>query len=343
MTMAAVGPTDDDQARDLRAWLERLPKVELHLHLEGAIPEAVLWDLIHKYGGDREVADRQALAGRLRFRDFEHFIDTWVWKNGFLREYDDFTLIAEAVARSLSAQNVIYAEVFFSPRDFRRFGLETQALAAAIRRGLARVEAIDVALIGDLVRDFGEAAAAVTLRELAEVRDLGVIGIGIGGSEQLVPPERFARVYRDARRLGFRTTAHAGEAAGAGSVWGAVRALEVDRIGHGARAIEDPELVAHLAETQLPLEMCPLSNLRTGVVASIAAHPIREFFDRGLRVTVNTDDPAMFGNSLAGELEVLVTELGFTRCDVRTLMRNAIAACWAAPSQLDALWRRFEP
>lgn len=309
-------------------WLHRLPKVELHLHLEGAIPLNALWRLIEKRGGDPEVPDPAALEKRFRYRDFSHFIEVWVWKNGFLTEYEDFTFAAEAVARNLHQQNIVYVEAFYSPGDFRRHGLVPQRLTEAIRSGLDRVPGIEVRLVADLVRDCGPEDAARTLEEISEVRDLDVIGVGIGGSEKEYPPELFAGVFREARRRGFRTSAHAGEAAGAASVWGAIRELSVDRIGHGTRAIEDERLVAHLAERKIPLEMCPGSNVRTGVVNDISSHPIREFMRRGLLVTVNTDDPAMFGNSLAGEYTGLM-DLGLTETDIHGLVENAIEASWA--------------
>jgi adenosine deaminase len=330
------------------AWCAALPKVELHLHLEGAIPLDTLWELVREHDARGEVRDRAALTERFAYRDFAHFIDVWVWKNAFLREEDDFTLIAEAVARELAAQHVRYAEVFFSPSDFVGHGLTTQGLAAAIRTGLDRVPEIKVGLIADLVRDTGPERAAVTLAEVAEVRELGIIGIGIGGSEQSYPPEPFAPVYERARALGLRTTAHAGEAAGAASVRGAMRVLRAERIGHGTRAAEDPSLLDELAATRLPVEMCPLSNVRTGVVASLAEHPIREFVDRGILVTVNTDDPMMFGNSLAEEYARLHAELGFTTGEIQGLVLNAVSASWlpaerkaalAAELHADPAWR----
>ncbi len=259
-------------------WFDRVPKVELHLHLEGAIPLPAMWELIGKYGGDPSVPDFKTLQGRFEFRDFSHFIQVWVWHCGFLREYEDFSIIAEAVARSLAAQNVRYAESFYSPTDFRAHGLSVQGTTAAIRKGLDRVPEIQVALVADLVRDMGPERAARTLAEVNEVKEMGVAGIGIGGSEQDFPPEPFEPVYQEARRLDLHTSAHAGEAAGAGSIWGAINSLRVERIGHGTRAEEDPSLLDYLARRGLPLEMCPLSNVRTGVVPSLLAHPIRRFF-----------------------------------------------------------------
>jgi adenosine deaminase len=322
-------------------WFERVPKVELHVHLEGAIPHATLWELVQKYGGDPSLPTLQALEQRFQYRDFPHFIRTWIWKNGFLREAEDFTRIAEAVARDLAGQNVRYVEAFYSPTDFRRHGLAVQELTHAIRAGLERVPGIDVMLVADLVRDEGPERAARTLQAVDEVRDRGVIGVGIGGSEHEHPPEPFAGVYERARRLGLRTSAHAGEAAGAASVWGAVRALRVDRIGHGTRAREDEALLDYLAEHAIPLEMCPLSNVHTGVVGSLREHPIRDYFERGIVVTVNTDDPKMFGNSLAGEYALLESELGFSRDDVRFLILNGIHASWLPEDRKRALADAF--
>lgn len=323
-------------------WYDLVPKVELHLHLEGAIPLPAMWELIQKYGGDPSTPDFAALERRFEYRDFAHFIDTWIWHCGFIREYDDFTLIAESVARNLTAQNIRYAEVFYSPADFRRAGLTVQGITEAIRRGLDRAPQVEVELVADLVRDAGPEQAALTLAQVNEVMPLGVVGITIGGSEQTYPPEPFEGVYQEARRLGLHTSAHAGEAAGAESIWGAINCLRVDRIGHGTRAAEDPSLVAYLARRCLPLEVCPLSNVRTGVVPSLSAHPIRAYFEQGLVVTVSTDDPGMFGNSLAEEYRLLVEELGFTRREICALILNAARSSWLPEARKQELVRSLE-
>jgi adenosine deaminase len=322
-------------------WYERVPKVELHLHLEGAIPHQALWQLIQKYGGDPFITDIETLQRRFQYRDFPHFIETWIWKNQFLREYDDFTLIAEAVAKNPAAQNVKYAEMFYTPSDFFRHGLKVQKLTAAISAGLRRVKHIETALILDFCRDRGPENADRNLDEVKEVKQLGVIGVGIGGSEQSYPPEPFTGVYEKARQLGFHTGAHAGEADGPESIWGAVRSLKVERIGHGTRATEDESLMRYLAEKQIPLECCPLSNVRTGVVKSIEAHPVKTFFDAGIMVTVNTDDPAMFGNSLAQEYQMLEGRLGFSRDDVRKVILNGIKASWLTENRKKQLQETF--
>lgn len=322
-------------------WFERLPKVELHVHLEGAIPLPALWELIRKYGGDPSVPDLDALRQRFEYRDFSLFIKAWSWKNKFLREYEDFTLIAEVTTRDLAAQNIRYAEMFFSPSLFLRQGLEVQRLAEAVRTGLDRARGITIALIADLVRDYGPKAEARTLAKLKEVKDQGVIGIGIGGSEDRFPPEPFEPLFREARRLGFRTNAHAGEAAGAKSIWGAIKHLQAERIGHGTRAHEDPALVEYLVEERIPLEMCPLSNVRTSVVNQLANHPIRRYFEQGIVVTVNTDDPRMFNTSLAKEYQSLVEECGFSRREICGLVLAAIESSWASADRKQSLQQSF--
>lgn len=312
-----------------RAWLRSLPKTEIHVHLEGSIPVAALWRIMEKYGGDPEVPDLEALRARFRFRDFPHFIETWRWKTGFLREYEDFTVIAEAVAKELLRQGIRYAEAFYTPRDHERSGLEPLRLTEALRAGLSRVPDVEVRLIADLCRDYGPERGGRMLEVLADCAGREVIGIGIGGSEQTYPAGPFAAVYERARKLGFRTTAHAGEAAGAESVRAAVEALHAERIGHGTRAIEDPALVDFLADRRIPVECCPISNLRTAVVQSLEEHPIKGYFAKGLLVSVNTDDPAMFDTSMEEELYALRTRLGFSRADVLRVLGNGIESTWA--------------
>ena len=309
-------------------WFDLVPKVELHLHLEGAIPYDVLWELVKKYGGDPSVKNLQALKDKFVFRDFLHFLEIWGWKNTFIREYDDFTLIAEAVARDLAGQNVRYAELFCTPSDFRTRKLETQRILGAIRRGYDKVAGIKLNIIVDFCRNYVVENAARNLEEVNEVKNLGVLGFTIGGAEEGYPPEPFADVYEKARNLGFHTSAHAGEAAGASSIWGAIRSLKVERIGHGTRIYEDPKLVDYIAEKGVPLEVCPISNVQTRVVNSLKEHPVRSYFDRGIIVTINTDDPKMFGNSLAEEYRALCEELGFSPQDIQKVILNGIQASW---------------
>lgn len=319
-----TGPT----TTDTRTWAGGVPKVDLHVHLEGAIPPDALWALVERYG-DPGVTERAALEARFRYRDFDHFIATWWWKQGFLRTLDDLELVAAAVARDLIAQHVRHAELICSPSDVAQHGLAPADVVTAFRRGLETAGDLDAGLVVDLVRDTGPDAAARTLEAVAEAReDAGIVGITIGGSEAAFPPEPFAPVFQRARALGLHTSAHAGEAAGPASVRGALDALRVDRIGHGVRAVEDPALVGRLAAERVPLEVCPGSNVATGVVATLDEHPVRGLLDAGCVVTIGSDDPAMFGTSLAGEYTALVERLGCTRGQVRDLVLAAVDAAW---------------
>jgi adenosine deaminase len=308
---------------------ESMPKVELHLHLEGAIPLPTMWGLVERHGGDPDVPDPAALGRRFEYRDFAHFIKTWEWKLRFHTTVEDYELLAAAVAEDLARQGHRYVEAYVSPTDSP---LPAGELLHAVRRGLDRHPAVMVALVPDLVRDTRPEMAMRTLEAVLEVApETGVIGITIGGSEQLHPAAPFAPVFERARRAGLRLTAHAGEAAGPESVRQAVDDLGVDRIGHGVRAVEDPGLMAELVQRQIPLEVCPTSNVRTGVVGSLDEHPIRWMIEQGAFVTVNTDDPAMFGCSLAGEYAALHA-LGVDLATLRMLSENAVDASWASPT-----------
>jgi len=323
-------------------WLELVPKAELHLHLEGAIPLDTLWELIVKYGGDPSVPSRNSLRSRLTYSNFPAFIETWVWKNNFIRAYEDFSFIAESVARDLAQQNIIYAEVFFSPSRFTENSTMTTAgITEAIRIGLNKINKCEVWLIPDLVRDHGPKNADRTLDEVSELTQFGVVGIGAGGSEHLYPPEPFSSVYEKARKLGFKTSIHAGEAAGSESVRGALESLKVDRIGHATRAEEDPELLDLLYQTGTALELCPLSNLATGSIDDIMSHPVRRYFDKGLNISINTDDPGMFHNSLALEYELLVNSFNFERLDIQKLILNAVKSSWRPNQMGPSLMQKF--
>ena len=322
---------------------QRCAKVELHLHLEGAIPPDVLWQLVSSYGGDPDVPDRTALDSHLQYTSFPHFIDTWWWMTGFLRTSDDFEMVAEKVAADLARQNIIYAEASFSPSDFVRHGLSPQEMALAIRRGLDRVSATRIVLNCDLVRDTGPVRTAQTLQAVLEVAtEADIRGITIGGSEQDYPPEQFAAVYRTAAAAGLRLTAHAGEAAGPDSVRAALDALNVERVGHGVRAVEDPTLLERLVRDQVPLEVCPTSNIRTGVVSGWEDHPVGRLLRAGAYVTLSSDDPTFFHTSVADELRTVAELFGG---DPLELTRKAVAASWMTAAeksdvlgQIEAWW-----
>ncbi|MBN2380617.1 adenosine deaminase [candidate division WOR-3 bacterium] len=329
----------------MNKFVREIPKVELHLHLEGAIPIDTVFALIRKKGTEPSIRTLEDLRARLRYRDFHHFIETWIWKNSFITESSDFEEIAYQVLHSLKEQNVKYIEAFYSPGDYEHLGMTVHEITENLIRGKERAAAdfgIGCELIMDVIRGDGVDKAMQRVEQVTPFLGKGVIGIGLGGSEQKYPPEPYAPVYAEAQKRGFRLTAHAGEAAGSVSIWGAIKELGIERIGHGVRAFEDPELLAYLRDTQIPLEMCAVSNLRTGVVSSIEHHPICIYFDEGLMVTVNSDDPTMFNTDISQEYLVLARDLNFTPTELKRLSLNGVEASFMPEEKKGKLKDEFE-
>jgi len=322
-----------------------MPKTELHLHLEGAIPLETLYNLIQRRGGDPSISTLEDLERKLIYTDFAHFIDVWTWKNTFIREERDFEEITYQVLRGLSKQNVKYLEAFYSPGDYRRQGLSVQRITEYIIRGKERAYhdfGIRCELIVDLIRDHGPEVGMQRLDEVTPYLGKGVIGIGLGGSEQTFPADPYEFVYKEAKRRGFRLTAHAGEGAGPESIWTAIKKLGCERIGHGVRAKEDPQLISFLKERQIPLEICVVSNVKTRVFKSVEAHPIKQYFEDGLMVTVNSDDPTMFNTSITQEYLLLTQKLGFTLRDIKRLAMNGIEASFMSDKDKEAMKSQFD-
>ncbi len=322
------------------SFFERLPKIELHIHLEGAIPYEALFELIQKYGGAPEIKGPQDLENKFIFRDFSHFIELWSWKNKFLREYEDFRFIAESVARDLKRQNIRYAEMFVSPSAFKKIGLTPANIIEQVSAGFKAVDGIKISLIVDLVRNYGPENELVTLHEIEETKNSGVIGIGLGGSEKEFPPELFVELFERARNMGFKTTVHAGEAAGAQSVKNAIEKLLPDRIGHAARACEDENLLRRISELKIPVELCPISNLKTRVIALPELYPLDRFIKNSIAFSINTDDPKMFGNSLAEEYS-LIESLGYTKAEAAEFALGAIDTSWLSPDEKRTMKNEF--
>ncbi len=319
---------------------KKFPKVENHLHLEGAIPLGTVWQLIQKYGGDQSVSNIGQLKDRFVYRNFDQFIETWSWKNRFIREYDDFSLLTASILQDLISQNVKYAEIFISPSLFKK-RLKTQRIVETITDEIKNQNKIKINLIVDLVRDYGADNEMQTLNEINEVKESGIIGIGIGGSEREFPPELFIDVFEQARKYGFRTTAHAGEAAGTKSIWSALKDLKADRIGHGTKATEDKALLKYLSDNKIPVEVCILSNLRTKAISDLKDHPVKTFIDMGIPVSINTDDPKMFNNSLAEEYQSLEDIFHFSEQDVQEILINSIDTLWLNEEEKAILKTQF--
>jgi adenosine deaminase len=332
-------------AEALRDFALKIPKVELHLHLEGAIPLPTLLAFIRRAGTEPDVRTVDELRARLAYPDFQGFLETWVWKNTFITEVDDFEGMAYGALADLHRQNVPYVEMHYSPGDYRDRGFTVDDVTGAVLAGAARARddfGIRCALIADLLWGANVEESWRWMEEATPYLGRGVVAVGMGGCEGKSPARAYAELFGEARRRGFRLTAHAGEALGPASVRAVVDELGVERIGHGVRAVEDPALVELLKERRIPLEVCVTSNVRTGVYPSAAAHPVRSLFEAGVTVTVNSDDPTMFHTTLSDEYALLARDLGFSPADLKTLSLNGVDASFLPEEEKAELRKRFE-
>ena len=330
----------------LEQFIGEIPKVELHLHLEGAVPLETLFGFIQNRGNNKLIKNLEDLKKRLVYSNFTQFIKVWLWKNSFITEYEDFEELSYQVLKSLSQQNVKYVEAFYSPRDFtlRNRKLSACGITESLIEGKKRAFddfGIQSELIVDIVRDYGPRMGMGLIKELSGYLGRGLIGIGLGGSEKLFPAGFFTKVYQEARDRGFRLTAHAGEADGAKSIWAALNELGTERIGHGLRAYEDPRLIDYLRGRQIPLEMCVVSNIKTQVCKSFKEHPAKNYFKEGLMVTVNSDDPSMFDTSITNEYLVLIQKFGFSLAEIRKVNFNSIEASFMTDEEKDVMRGTF--
>lgn len=310
---------------------EGLPKAELHVHLFGAVPVPTVLELARRHDVRLPAATAAGLREAFRFRDFAHFQEHMDLVRSCLRSPSDLEEATWAFCVELGRQGVRYAEVMFSASHLERAGMRYEAYAAALRSARARALAelgLDVRWIFDIMRSLPEASerrywADYTLEVAIASRSDGCVALGLSGSEAEFPPEDFAPWFERARAAGLRSVPHAGEHAGPRNVWTALEALHADRIPHGVRAVEDPALVAYLADRGVALDMCPTSNLCLGVVPDLASHPLPRLLRAGVPVTVNSDDPTLFGPSLSEELELLEGPLGLRPDEVREVLGNA--------------------
>jgi adenosine deaminase/aminodeoxyfutalosine deaminase len=295
-------------------FLRDLPKAELHIHLEGSVEPETLYEL----DPSTSIEEYRALY---HYTDFDSFLRAFGAVGKRLRTPEDYGLITRRLLERLEAQNVRYAEimvaagvVLWKQQDFAPI---FECIHAA-----ARESSVQVRWILDAVRQFGVEPAMQVASLAAERVNQGVVALGIGGSEERGPASWFTDVFAFARNAGLRLHAHAGESMGPESIWDAL-ALGAERIGHGIAAVDDPALMRHLRDREIPLEICITSNLVTGVVKRIEDHPLRRLFDAGVPIVLNSDDPAMFRCSLTGEYRLAAEQFGFTEGELRQLAENA--------------------
>jgi aminodeoxyfutalosine deaminase len=302
-----------------------LPKAELHLHLEGAIQAATLLELKHRHGQSGSLAEVEKLY---RYSDFDSFLMAFKAVTEHLRSPEDYELITYGLMQQLKEENILHAEIYVSVGVCLWRNQDFPAIFEGLERGRQRGErdfGISVLWIFDAVRHFGAEAAQKVFELAVRYRDRNVIAVGIGGDEQKAKPELFRDSYAYAADNGLHLTAHAGETAGPESIWGAIN-LRAERIGHGLTAAQDPDLVEELVQRQVPIEICITSNVRTGCCKTVSEHPVKQYFDHGLMITVNTDDPAMFGTTLSHEYQLAQQAFGFTDEHLRELARNSFEA-----------------
>lgn len=338
-----------------------IPKVELHLHLDGALPPrtvlelAVRHDMLGLLPGTTEVA----IADWFDFQDFHHFIEIVRFMKRLLRSADDIALAVYAAGQELHSQHVRYAEVTITPYsliDALDQGLTIEALLEGLESGRARVRidfGVELRWVFDIPRnrafadyrnggDYVPGAAERTLDYALLGMNYGVIGLGLGGNEVNAPPEPFAHVFARAKERGLRSLPHAGESEGAASVWGAIRQLQADRIGHGVRAVEDERLLDYLAEHQIPLEINPTCNVYLKFYPHLDAHPLPQLDKAGVLVTINSDDPQLVNTTLSQEYQLLVDVFGYGVDDVIRIARNAFTVCYAEPELKARLLGEFD-
>lgn len=314
-----------EPTRPPSSFLRQLPKAELHLHLEGSIEPSTLLELRRRRG---ERVTQSEVDALYRYEDFPGFLQAFKNITEHLRTPEDYELITYRLMQRLKEENVLHAEVNVSVGVCLWRKQDFAAIFEGFDRGRARGErdfGISLLWIFDSVRQFGPDAAQKVFELAVQYHDRNVVAIGIGGDEQKGPPELFRDAYAWAADHGMRLTAHAGENGPPESVWGALN-LRAERIGHGLTAFHDPDLVEELAERQIPIEICLTSNLRTGLCPGLSEHPVKSYFDHGLMITLNSDDPAIFGTTLAREYQLAQQTFGFTDEHLRELARNSFEA-----------------
>jgi adenosine deaminase len=311
---------------DVEALIKALPKIEQHVHIVGSTrPETVLW-LLKEGGLNKPFETVRDVRRFFQYRDFLHFINVYKTVFRCFTQEDQFERITYEMLEDASRCNVKYVEASFSAPDHVKEGLDYELMLDAINRGVYHAHrdfGILCNLRIDLVRNYGPDVGMQVLDWIENKRD-NIVSIDIGGNEKKFSPKPFAPVYQRAKEMGLHLVAHAGETAGPDSIWDAIEYLNIERIGHGVTAKQDPELIDYLLNHGIAIEMCPTSNLRTGVVSSLKNHPIRAFFEKGIKVTVNTDDPSMFNTDMNNEYLQLHRQLTFTVSELFRLTLNAL-------------------
>ena len=318
---------------DYPAIVQALPKAELHIHIEGSLEPDMMFELAQRNRVSLPYANVVAVRQAYGFTCLQDFLDLYYAGMQVLREETDFHELADAYFRRAQADNVTHIEYFFDPQAHLERGVPIATVMGGLRRASlqARNRGTEVSLILCFLRHLTERDAFQVLEDTAEYHS-EFIGVGLDSSETGHPPAKFARVFAAARDLGFKLVAHAGEEGPPEYVWEALDVLGVDRIDHGNRALEDEALVARLRGDQVPLTVCPLSNLKLAVVGDLSIHPLKRMLDLGLLVTVNSDDPAYFGGYINENYVRVAQALRLDEAELEALANNSFAAAFGLPS-----------
>jgi adenosine deaminase len=325
-----------------------IPKTEIHLHLEGMASVNTIWSLIQKHNLEIPgISSREDIIKRFQVANLNDFIDLFlnVIQNCY-REEIDLSLQMDDARDYLKRNNIIYAEVFFAPSKFLMNGFSFDVMMDYLDQGAEKIkkeESIEIKFLIDVSRSFGPENAMNNLNLILKHRKQSIIGIGLGGAESKGPASDYTEVFKIAKTAGLQVVAHAGEDVGPESIWSSIKDLNVSRIGHGISAFLDEELMDYLKDTQLPLEICPMSNIFTKkYVTSYKDHPIKKFYDKGMYVTVNTDDPTIFGMELIEEYFNLIDNGIFTLNEIFDLIKKNLYATFLTTPEKDALWEKME-
>ncbi|MEU3493854.1 adenosine deaminase [Kitasatospora cineracea] len=307
-----------------------MPKAELHVHHVGSASPRVVAELAARHAGRSRVpVDPQALAEYFTFTDFAHFIEVYLSVVDLIRDAEDVRALTYGVAQDMARQNIRYAELTVTPYSSVSRGIPDVAFMEAIEDARLSAEK-DLGIVlrwcFDIPGEAGLASAEETARLALDLAPDGLVSFGLGGPEIGVPRPQFKPYFDRARAAGLHSVPHAGESTGPETVWDAIRVLGAERIGHGTQSVKDPALVDYLGEHRIPLEVCPTSNLATRVVERIEDHPVRQMVDAGLLVTINSDDPPMFGTDLNTEYAVAAKLLGLDEAGVAALALGAVEA-----------------